>query len=63
MRLFEVVAKGTTFKYYVEAKSTKDAKRRFKNRMALLNIQSCDEVTDKWLIEDIKENPDEYIVV
>lgn len=67
MRLFEIEADYRPWnpdkpRYYVEAKSKRDARRKFKNKMTWLEVYGCEEVTDKEQADYIYAHPEKYIL-
>jgi len=67
MRLFQIEAdyrpnNQNKPHYYVMAKSKSDAKRKFKNRIAWLDIYGCEEVTDEAQANYIYEHPEKFIL-
>lgn len=51
---------GTNW-YYVQAKSARDARKRFKARITWLDVYSVNEITDVDLIHDVLSLPLKYI--
>lgn len=51
---------GTNW-YYVRAKNTREARKRFKDRITWLDVYGIREVTDAALIQDVLSSPRKYI--
>ena len=47
--------------YYVRAKNSRDAIRRFMERITWLNVYGAEEITDAALIQDVLSSPTKYI--
>lgn len=67
MRLFEIETgyqpnEYEKSYYYVIAKSKRDAKRKFQNKITWLKIYGCEEVTDDTQADYIYAHPERYIL-
>ena len=67
MRLFEIEAdyrpnNDNKPRYYVLAKSKRDAKRKFENKVTWLDVYGCKEVVDEEMSDYIYAHPEQYIL-